>query len=92
MIKSFKCKHTKNLFEDIRGKKFSSIAKFAKMRLTSLSIACSLNDLKSPPSNRLEALKGDRKNQYSIRINKQYRLCFSWQRGDAYDVEVVDYH
>jgi toxin HigB-1 len=57
-----------------------------------LSTAASLNDLRAPPGNRLEALAGDRKGQHSIRINKQWRICFRWENGDAHDVEVVDYH
>lgn len=92
MIKSFKCKHTENLFKGIKTKRFNMIAKIARMRLTGLNIASSLDDLKCPPGNKLEALKGDRKGQHSIRINKQWRICFKWQRDNAYDVEIVDYH
>ena len=62
------------------------------MRLLGLSIAVTLNDLRVPPGNRLESLYGDRKEQYSIRINKQWRICFTWRDGHAYDVEIVDYH
>lgn len=57
-----------------------------------LEVAMALEDLREPPSNHLESLKGDRKGQYSIRINKQWRICFVWENGDAYDVEIVDYH
>lgn len=62
------------------------------MRLTQLDAATQLEDLKQPPSNRLEALKGDRKGQWSIRINDQWRICFKFVSGDAYDVAIVDYH
>jgi proteic killer suppression protein len=92
MIKSFKCKHTENLFFDSKVLRFHAIAKIARMRLISLDIATSLNDLRSPPGNQLELLKGDRKNQYSIRINKQWRICFSFEEGNVYEVEIIDYH
>lgn len=92
MIRSFKCKHTENLFKGAKTKRFVMIAKIARMRLLGLSIASCLDDLNRPPGNKLEALKGDRKNQYSIRINKQWRICFKWQADNAYDVEIVDYH
>jgi toxin HigB-1 len=62
------------------------------MRLTQIDAATRIEDLKQPPSNRLEALKGDRKGQWSIRINDQWRVCFRFARGDVYDVEIVDYH
>ncbi len=64
----------------------------AQRRLAQLDAATSLDDLRVPPSNRLEALRGDRQGQHSIRINDQWRICFRWQQGDAYDVEIVDYH
>ena len=92
MIKSFKCRHTELLFHDKKMKKFISIERVARMRLLGLSIATCLNDLRSPPGNQLEALIGDRKGQHSIRINKQWRICFTWAGRDAYDVEIVDYH
>ena len=63
-----------------------------RRKLEMLETAKKLADLKIPPGNRLEALKGDRRGQHSIRINDQWRLCFRWQNGDAYDVEIVDYH
>ena len=69
-----------------------SIQKPAKRKLTMLYLAQELDDLRIPPGNRLEALTGDRLGQYSIRINKQYRLCFRWVAGNAFDVEIVDYH
>jgi len=69
-----------------------SIQKPAKRKLTMLYLAQELDDLRIPPGNRLEALTGDRLGQYSIRINKQYRICFRWVDGNAFDVEIVDYH
>lgn len=92
MILSFKCKNTEQLFKGLKTKKFIMIAKIARMRLTGLNVAHSLDDLKHPPGNKLEQLKGNRKNQYSIRINKQWRICFKWCKNNAYDVEIVDYH
>ena len=92
MIKSFKCKHTESLFTGAKTKRFIMIAKTARMRLTGLSIANCLDDLNHPPGNKLELLKGDRKGQYSIRINSQWRICFKWYGDNAYDVEIVDYH
>lgn len=70
----------------------NEIVKVAHRKLTQIHNASSLNDLRAPPGNRLEALSGDRKGQYSIRINDQWRVCFRWKDGDAYDVEIVDYH
>ncbi|CAA6606352.1 Plasmid maintenance system killer [Rhodospirillaceae bacterium LM-1] len=70
----------------------NDIMKVANRKLLQLHNAQSLNDLKAPPGNRLEALSGDRKGQHSMRINDQWRLCFRWQDGDAHDVEIVDYH
>lgn len=73
-------------------KKFELVARIAQRKLLALRIAETIDDLKSPPGNHLEALKGRRQGQYSIRINDQYRVCFSWKEGQAYDVEIVDYH
>jgi proteic killer suppression protein len=72
--------------------RWSAIAKVATRKLTQLDAATTLEFLRSPPGNRLEPLKGDRAEQYSIRINEQWRLCFRWQEGNAWDVEIVDYH
>lgn len=93
MILSFKCKETQKIF----GLKFSrklpeDIQRTALRKLKYLSSAVSLEDLKVPPNNRLEALTGNRAGQYSIRINRQFRICFRWQNGNAVDVEIVDYH
>ena len=93
MIKVFRCKETEKLFNRIRSKKFpADIQRTALRKLIMIHAAASLNDLRVPPSNHLERLKGDRKNQYSIRINDQWRICFKWIASDAYDVEITDYH
>ncbi|MDC0358370.1 type II toxin-antitoxin system RelE/ParE family toxin [Oligoflexia bacterium] len=92
MIKSFRCKETKKLFDDEASRRFSRIQRIARRRLEMLEAAIKLEDLKTPPGNRLEALKGNRKGQYSIRINDQFRICFKWKKDSAYDVEIVDYH
>jgi proteic killer suppression protein len=92
MIKTFKCKETEKLFDDIDIKKFRGIPRTARIKLEILNAAVSLNSLMVPPGNRLEHLKGKRKGQYSIRINNQWRICFVWKDENAYDVEIVDYH
>ena len=92
MIKTFKCKETETLFDDIDIKKFRGISRTARIKLEILNAAVSLNSLRVPPGNRLEHLKGKRKGQYSIRINNQWRICFAWKDENAYDVEIVDYH
>ena len=91
MIKSFKCKNTEKLYRREFVKKFSGLERAALKRLRILDSAESLEALAGLPSNRWEALKGDRKGQYSIRINDQWRLCFRWDKG-ANEVEIVDYH
>ena len=92
MIRSFKCEYTEALSKGHRVKKFANIAKVARRKLRQLEIANQLNDLKVPPGNRLEALKGTRSGQYSIRINDRWRVCFHWNDGGADNVEIVDYH
>jgi proteic killer suppression protein len=93
MIRSFKCKETENIFNRNYSKKFpSSIRRAALRKLRMLNQARNLNDLRVPPGNRLELLKGDRTGQMSIRINDQWRICFEWHDNDAYAVEIVDYH
>jgi toxin HigB-1 len=92
MIKTFKCKDSLALFEHRMPARFRSIAAVAERKLQMLDSAKSIADLKSPPGNRLEALKGDRSGRWSIRINDQWRLCFRYDGGDAFDVEIVDYH
>ena len=93
MIESFKCKETGKLYHRQFTKRLpQSIHKVAMRKLWMLDAAMQLGELKIPPSNQLEALKGDRKGQYSIRINKQWRICFMWHAGHAKNVEIVDYH
>ncbi len=93
MIQGFACADTKLIFHRERPKRFpQSIHRVALRKLRMLHRAKSLQDLKVPPGNRLESLKGDRKGQYSIRVNNQFRICFTWRSGDAFAVEMVDYH
>lgn len=92
MIRSFRDAKTETLFNDVDVPRFRSIERVARRKLLYLHRARHLEDLRVPPGNRLEALKGDRKDQYSIRINDQWRICFGWKDGDAYDVEITDYH
>lgn len=92
MIRSFKCKQTEILFGDVSVPRFRAIERVARRKLLYLNQARSLDDLRIPPGNRLEALKGNRKGQYSIRINKQWRICFVWKNDEASAVEIVDYH
>lgn len=92
VIRSFRCKKTEALFQDVDVRAFRAIERVARRKLLLLHRAREIRDLRMPPGNRLEALKGDRAGQYSIRINEQWRLCFVWEDGDAYGVEIVDYH
>jgi len=92
MIKSFRCRDTKDLFNDLAVGRFRAIERIARRKLEILAAAQRPEDLKAPPGNRLEALRGNRAGQYSIRINDQYRICFAWRDGDAYNVEIADYH
>ncbi|WP_250311147.1 MULTISPECIES: type II toxin-antitoxin system RelE/ParE family toxin [Rickettsieae] len=93
MIRSFKCKKTNILFEEhICDKQFFEISKKALIKLAMIDAANILDDLMIPPANRLEKLQGDRANKYSIRINDKWRICFVWNNGDAYEVEIIDYH
>ena len=93
MIQSFACADTERLFRRERPKRFPKrLHRVALRKLRMLHRATSLKDLRVPPGNRLESLKGNRKGQYSIRVNDQYRICFAWKSGDAADVEIVDYH
>ena len=92
MIKSFRGRDTEDLFNDILIPRFRAVERPARRKLLYLHRARRLEDLKAPPGNRLEALKGDRKGHYSIRVNDQWRICFRWDDGNAYDVEIVDYH
>ena len=92
MIKTFHCKVTQALFEGKCPRRFKAFSTVAERKLQMLDDAYSFQDLRVPPGNRLEALHGDRKGQWSIRINDQWRLCFRFDDGNAFDVEIVDYH
>ena len=92
MIQSFRCTDTLALFETGKCKRFSGIADIAVRKLAQLDAAQTLAFLRSPPGNRLEALKGRRSGQYSIRVNDQFRVCFRWTAAGPEDVEIVDYH
>jgi proteic killer suppression protein len=92
MIQSFKDDWTKELYESGSGRHWATIRAVAQRKLDQIDTSGSLNDLRTPPGNRLEALKGDRSGQHSIRINDQYRICFVWKDDGAHDVEIADYH
>lgn len=91
-IRSFRCSDTEALFKLQRVARFTNIERPALRKLKQLDLARRIDDLRAPPANRLEPLKGDRAGQWSIRINDQFRICFRWMEGDADDVEIVDYH
>ncbi|HTG82666.1 MAG TPA: type II toxin-antitoxin system RelE/ParE family toxin [Geobacteraceae bacterium] len=92
MIKTFRCKDTEALFEGKCPRRFKAFAAVAERKLQMIEDAHSFDDLRVPPGNRLEALRGHRKGQWSIRINDQWRVCFRFEEGNAFDVEIVDYH
>ena len=92
VIRSFRSRETEKLFHDRDVARFRPIERGARRKLLLLHRSASLQDLRVPPGNRLEALAGKRSGQHSIRINDQWRICFVWQAPDAYDVEIVDYH
>ncbi len=92
MIRSFKCRDTAKLAGGTSVKQFEPFESVARRKIRMLEATTQLNELKAPPNNKLEALKGDRKGQHSIRINDKWRLCFVWKDGHAFDVEIVDYH
>ena len=93
MINSFNCKETENIFRRIFSCRLPhDIQKIALRKLLIIDAATNMNDLRIPPSNHLEMLKGNRKGQYSIRINDQWRICFQWKSESAHNVEIVDYH
>jgi proteic killer suppression protein len=92
VIRSFKSKDTESLFNGVRVRRFAAIENIARRKLLQLHASVQLYDLAVPPGNRLEALRGERQGQYSIRINDQYRVCFVWINNGVEDVEIVDYH
>jgi proteic killer suppression protein len=93
MIKSIRCRETEKLFLRQRSSRFSAdVHRVGLRKLLLLDAAEELEDLRIPPGNRLEKLAGNRQGQYSIRINDQWRICFRWSEGDAYEVEIADYH
>jgi toxin HigB-1 len=92
VIRSFRCVETERLHRRQPSHRFKAIERIARRKLRQLDSAAELRDLAAPPRNRLEALRGDRKGQHSIRINDKWRLCFVWRDGNAYEAEIVDYH
>lgn len=92
VIRSFRCAETERLHSRHPSRRFRAIERIAQRKLRELAGATELRDLMAPPGNHLEALRGNRKGQHSIRINDQWRSCFTWRNGDAYDVEIVDCH
>ena len=93
MIRNFADREAEKIWDGTPSRRLpGDIQPVARRKLRMLNNALNLDDLRIPPANRLEALRGDRKGQHSIRINDQWRICFRWKDGDAYDVEIVDYH
>jgi len=93
MILGWRCGETKKIFDAVGSRKFPpDIQRTARRKLLQMHAATELSQLRVPPGNRLEALKGDRKGEFSVRINDQWRICFRWSQGNCYDVEIVDYH
>ena len=92
MIKSFQDDDTREMFLKGSNRRWKQIEAVAKRKLDMVEAATALSDLKSPPRNHLEALKGNRRGQHSLRINDQYRVCFTWKKDGVYDVEISDYH
>lgn len=92
MIRSFRCRDTQALFETGKAKRFASLLVVAQRKLALLDAAQTLDALRAPPGNRLEALKGDRSGRYGIRVNDQFRVCFKWTADGPADVEILDYH
>ena len=92
MISSFKCKDTQELYETGDNRRFAPIPRVALRELDMLAAATMVDTLRVPPGNRLEQLRGNRKGQWSIRVNDQWRICFRWIGTNACDVEIVDYH
>lgn len=92
MIRSFADEDTEQVFHHWHNRRYGAIERVALRKLRQIHRVSAVEQLYSPPANRLERLKGDRKGEWSLRINSQYRICFEWRDGDAYNVEIVDYH
>jgi proteic killer suppression protein len=92
MIRSFADEETEQVFHHRHSRRYGAIERVALRKLRQIHRVSSLEELNEPPGNRLEPLKGDREGQWSLRINQQYRICFRWRDGDAFEVEIVDYH
>jgi proteic killer suppression protein len=92
MIRSFRDKEAEGILRQIPSRRYAALSRIIRRRLIAIDSAEALEDLREPPGNRLEALKGDRKGQYRVRINQQYRICFRWEGHHAYEVEITDYH
>lgn len=92
MNKTFRCRDTESLFNGKRVSRFANIERVALRKLEQLDLASKIEDMRAPPGNNLEALMGNRKGQWSLRINDQWRVCFRFINGDALDIEIVDYH
>jgi proteic killer suppression protein len=92
MIRSFRCKETQRVYEGQKSRRFAAYQRAIERKLQMLAAAVTLEDLRSPPGNELEALDRDRKGQHSIRVNKQFRICFRWTPDGAEDIEFIDYH
>ena len=92
MIRSFADAETEQVFHHRHSRRYAALERIALRKLRQIHAVSSVDELRQPPGNRLERLKGDRKGQWSLRINEQYRICFRWSEGDAYEVEIVDYH
>ena len=92
MIRSFADEETEKVFQHCHSRRYAAFERVALRKLRQIHSVSAVEELHQPPGNRLEQLKGDRKGRWSLRINDQYRICFAWRNGDAYEVEIVDYH
>lgn len=92
MIRSFADRDTEQVFHHRHSRRYAAIERIALRKLRQIHSVSTVEELREPPGNRLERLKGDREGQWSLRINAQFRICFNWREGDAYEVEIVDYH
>ena len=92
MIRSFADEETEKVFYRRHSRRYAAFERVAFRKLRQIHSVSAVEELREPPGNRLEKLKGDRKGQWSLRINEQYRICFRWRDGDAFEVEIVDYH